>query len=116
MRLIESGEPEKHVALMTDVMRNYLSARVEGVQRSQTTRQLLAAATSIGPHAAGLSQLLESADLVKFARQGVSPDDARTMGNHARSIVKSVEDHFINIEKANEADSAERASAEKRAA
>jgi hypothetical protein len=99
MGLIESGEPEKHVALMTDVMRNYLSARVEGVQRSQTTRQLLAASTSIQPHAAGLSQLLESADLVKFARQGASPDDARAMGNHARSIVKSVEDHFIALEK-----------------
>jgi hypothetical protein len=116
MRLIESGDTERHVALMTDVVRNYLSARVEGVQRSQTTRQLLAAATSIEPHAAGLSQLLESADLVKFARQGASPDDARAMGNHARSIVKSVEDHFVALEKEKTENAAASERTEKRAA
>jgi len=116
MRLVESGEPERHVALMTDVMRNYLAARVEGVQRSQTTRELLAASVAIQSHAAGLSQLLEQADLVKFARQQVSADDARAMGAHARSIVKSVEDHFVALEKEKTEKPAEAPPAEKRAA
>jgi hypothetical protein len=116
MKLIESGEPERHVALMTDVMRNYLSARVAGVHRSQTTRELLAASTSIQQHSAGLSQLLEQADLVKFARQRVSADDARAMGGQARSIVKSVEDYFIALEKEKAEKSAVSEAPEKRAA
>ena len=99
MRLPETGEPERHVALMTDVLRDYLAARVEGVQRSQTTSELLAGASAIRPYAAGLEHLLGSADLVKFARQRVSPADAQTLGAQARTIVRQVEDHFVQLEK-----------------
>jgi hypothetical protein len=116
MRLLEAGEPERHVALMTDVMRNYLAARVEGMQRSQTTRELLAASAPIESHSAGLAQLLEQADLIKFARQRVSADDGRAMGTHARSIVKSVEDHFVMLEKEKTEKTSEVEPAEKRAA
>lgn len=99
MRLIESGEPERHVALMTDVLRGYLAARVKGVQRSQTTSELLAAAGPIRPYAGGLEHLLGAADLVKFARQRVSPADAQALGAQARAIVRQVEDHFVQLEK-----------------
>jgi hypothetical protein len=99
MRLPETGEPERHVALMTDVMRDYLAARVEGVQRSQTTSELLTAAVPVRPHASGLEHLLTSADLVKFARQRVSPADAQAIGEHARTIVRTVDDHFRQLEK-----------------
>jgi hypothetical protein len=116
MKLIESGEPERHVALMTDVMRNYLAARVEGVQISQTTKELLTGASSVRSHAAGLDQILDRADLIKFARQQVSADDARAMGGHARSIVRSVEDHFIALEKEKVEKPTATETAEKRAA
>lgn len=116
MRLIESGEPEQYVALMTDVMRDYLAARVEGAQRSQTTRELLAVAAPIRSRSAGLPQLLERTDLIKFARQSVSADDARAMGSHARSIVKSVEDHFVALEKEKTEKPSEVQPVEKRAA
>ena len=99
MHLIESGESERYVALMTDVMRDYLAARVEGVQRSQTTTELLAGVASIRQHAPGLEHLLSRADLVKFARERVTPDEARALGGQARSIVRQVEDHFIALEK-----------------
>jgi hypothetical protein len=99
MRLIETGDPERHVALMTDVLRDYLAARVEGVQRSQTTSELLVGATPIRPYAGGLEQLLWNADLVKFARQRVSPNDAQALGVQARAIVRQVEDHFVQLEK-----------------
>ena len=98
MRLIETDEPERHVALMTDVMRDYLAARVEGVQRSQTTSELLAGSAPIRPYAGGLEQLLWNADLVKFARQRVTPDDAQALGAQARAIVRQVEDHFVQLE------------------
>lgn len=99
MRLIESGESERYVALMTDVMREYLAARVDGVQRSQTTPELIGAAAPVRPYAAGLEHLLSRADLVKFARERVSPDEARALGGQARAIVRQVEDHFIALEK-----------------
>jgi hypothetical protein len=99
MGLLESGEPERYLVLMTDAMRDYLTARVEGVQRSQTTQQLIAAAAPIHAYAAGLVQLLSRADLVKFARERSSPDEARALGQQARAIVKQVEDHFVALEK-----------------
>lgn len=99
MRLIESGEPERYVALMTDVLRDYLAARVEGVQRSHTTSELLAAAAPVHPYAGGLEHLLRTADLVKFARQRVSPADAQALGARARATVRQVEDHLVQLEK-----------------
>lgn len=99
MRLVENGEPERFVVLMTDVAREYLAARVETVQRSHTTSELLAAAAPIHPYAGGLEQLLRTADLVKFARQQVSPADAQAIGAHAREIVRQVEAHFVRLEK-----------------
>lgn len=99
MRLVETGEPERHVALMTDVLRDYLAARVDGIQRSQTTSELLAGAAPIRPYAGGLEHLLGTADLVKFARQRVSPADAQALGAQARAIVRQVEDHFVQLEK-----------------
>lgn len=112
MGLIESGEAERYVALMTDVMRDYLAARVAGVQRSQTTSELIAAAAPVRPYAAGLEHLLSRADLVKFARERMSPDEARALGGQSRAIVRQVEDHFIALEK----QKAETTETEKRAA
>lgn len=99
LRLIESGEPERHVAMMTDVLRDYLAARVEGIQRSQTTPELIAAAAPVHPYAGGLAHLLSQADLVKFARQRVAPADAQALGVQARAIVRQVEDRYIDLEK-----------------
>lgn len=99
LRLLETGEPERYAAMMTDVLRTYLAARVEGVQRSQTTAELIRAAEPIQSLAAGLENLLAQADLVKFARQRVAAPDAQAMGAHARSIVRQVESHFVELEK-----------------
>src|SRR6266542_3867261 len=94
MALIAAGRPEQHVAMMTDVARAYLAARVDGVHRSQTTSELLRAAASIRGVAPGLEDLLTRADMVKFARGRVTTDEATTLGVRARSVVRSVEDHL----------------------
>ncbi len=98
MGLIDTGEPERHVALMTDVLRQYLAARVEGVQLSQTSPELIAAAAPIQSSAPGLGNLLWQADLVKFARQRVSGSDAQTLGAESRSLVRGVEDRVVAVE------------------
>jgi len=99
LKLIESGEPERYVAMMTDVLRDYLAARVEGIQRSQTTPELIVAAAPIHPYAGGLANLLSQADLVKFARQRLAPAEAQALGGQARAIVRQVEDHYVELEK-----------------
>jgi hypothetical protein len=99
MQLIESGQPERYVALMTDVLRAYLAARVEGVLRSHTTPELVAAAAPVQDVTVGLGHLLGHADLVKFARHRVTPAEAQTIGAQARSIVRQVETRLVALER-----------------
>ena len=102
MGLVKAGEPERHAALMSDVMREYLAARAPGVERSQTSSELLAAADWIHGVSKGLGELLWRTDLVKFAAVRVEPDEAEKLGVSARSVVRSVEDHIVEQEKAAE--------------
>jgi hypothetical protein len=95
MGLIAAGDPDRYLALMTDVMRKYLAARVEGILGSNTTAELLRGAAPIHHAAPGLGDLLGRADLVKFARGHVTGAEAAELGARARSIVRSVEDHFV---------------------
>ena len=90
-RLIETGEPEEYVAAMVDVTREYLAARVPGVRRSDTTTELLSAMQPRQGIEVELPQLLERADLVKFARASVNEQDARDGGAQLRAIVDHVE-------------------------
>ncbi len=90
-RLIETGEPEEYVAAMVDVTREYLAARVPGVRRSDTTNELLRAMQPRQGIEVELPQLLERADLVKFARASVNEQDARDAGAQLRAIVDHVE-------------------------
>lgn len=91
MQLVEGGEGERHVAMMTDVMRTYLAARVSGIERSHTSSELLAAASEIHRAAPDLGELLWNADLVKFARRRVDGDEAASLGRSAREIARTVE-------------------------
>jgi len=98
MNLIQSGEPERHAALMSDVMRDYLAARVPGIERSHTSSELLAAGASVHAVAKQLGELLWRADLVKFARAAISPGDADQLGKSSREVVQSVEDYLVGEE------------------
>lgn len=106
-RLTESGEGERHATLMTDVLRDYLVARVPGIARSHTSSELLAAGEDIRGIAGGLGELLWRTDLIKFANTRVAPDEAVRLGSSARGIARAVESHFVEHEQE---------SAEKRAA
>ncbi len=100
MGLVAAGEGERHASLMSDAMRDYLSARAPGVERSQTSSELLASAAWIHGVARGLGDLLWRADLVKFAAAPIAPDEAEKLGRSARAVVSSVETHLVEKEKA----------------
>jgi hypothetical protein len=91
MHLLEDGRAGEYLALMVDVMREYLVARVPGVRRSDTTSEMLRAMQPRDGVEASLPELLDRADLVKFARATVTPDEAGAGGRVAREIVDHVE-------------------------
>ena len=109
LHLVEAGEPGRHAALMTDVLRRYLADRIDGVSLAQTTAELLAAARGTPTVSVGAMRgLLQEVDAVKFARAPISPDRAREIGEEARTIVR--EEHTRAAEIASAADApAERA-------
>ncbi len=91
MGLLEADHGREYLALIVDVAREYLAARVPGVRRSDTTSELL---REMQPHdgiEAELPRLLESVDLVKFAGADVTRDEAREAGLAIRAIVDHVE-------------------------
>lgn len=106
-RIEKLGLPDKdegalHVALMTDVLRNYLAARAEGVRASHTSTELVAAARASGAldseWGAGLAELLHQSDLAKFAAWRVDSDRARSLGADARAVVERVESRLVEQE------------------
>ena len=98
MKLVQSGEGERHAAMMSDVLREYLAARVPGIRRSQTSSEMLTASGDIHTAAPGIGELLWRADLIKFAGLRIVPDEAERLGAAARSTVRSVEDFFVDRE------------------
>lgn len=90
--LVEAGERGRYVALMVEVLRDYLALRVPDARASLTTGELLFALrqSPVVP-TARLGPLLGEADLVKFARRSVTVDQARELGREARAIARDVE-------------------------
>lgn len=116
MGLVAAGEGERHAVLMSEAMRDYLSARAPGVERSQTSSELLASASWIHGIAKGLGDLLWRTDLVKFAAARLEPDEAEKLGVAARNVVSSVETHLVEKEKEEKAENAANAVEDRKAA
>ena len=89
LRLIEAGEPGRHVALMTDVLRRYLAGRLDGVSLALTSGELQAVVRTVAtvPHDA-LRNVFESVDPVKFANAPLAADRARAIGEEAKAVVQ----------------------------
>lgn len=91
MGLLEADRGPEYLALIVDVAREYLAARVPGVRRSDTTSELLRAMQPQDGVEAELPGLLERTDLVKFAGEELPRDEARKAGLAIRAIVDHVE-------------------------
>ena len=86
--LIDAGERGRYVALVIEVLRDYLAARYAKAQLSLTSTELLTAMR--GERAVPndrLMRVLNEADLIKFARRAVTADRARELGRETRAIV-----------------------------
>ena len=86
--LLEAGERGRFVALMVEVLRDYLAARLATAHPSLTSTELL----DVMRRAAGvpvdrLTPVLSESDLIKFAKRPVSTERAREIGREARAIV-----------------------------
>lgn len=90
--LVEAGERGRFVALMADVMRDYLARRVPGAHPSLTSTELLESmrGAPVVP-TDRLASVLGEVDLVKFARRPVDAEQARLLAREARTVVADVE-------------------------
>lgn len=89
--LVAAGERGRYVALMVEVLREYLARSDERADLAYTTSELLAA-TGDNPviPANRLAALLVEADLIKFARRPITAAHATQLGNEARQIVQQI--------------------------
>jgi hypothetical protein len=87
--LVDAGERSRHVALVVDVLREYIADRFSDAPLALTSTELLTATQHARtlPHDR-LLRILNEADLIKFARRPVSADRAREIGREARALVE----------------------------
>jgi hypothetical protein len=104
--LVEAGERSRYVALVVDVLREYIADRFTHAPLALTSTELLAATqhTPTLPHDR-MMRILNEADLVKFAKRPVSAERARDIGTDARALV----DHEHQASQPVDAPSTERA-------
>jgi len=89
--LISAGERGRYVALMTEVLRVYLSRIDSRADLALTTSELLAATRDVSDFPANrLAGLLVEADLIKFARRAVATADATLFGKDVRALVDEI--------------------------
>jgi hypothetical protein len=92
MGLLEAGERGRFVALMVEVLRDYMALRLPGALPSLTSTELVRFLRSRSDlPVPRLATVLTEADLVKFARRPVTAERAREIGHEARAIVSQVE-------------------------
>ncbi|MEO8336184.1 MAG: hypothetical protein ABI664_14490 [bacterium] len=110
LKLIEAGEPGRHAALMTDVLRRYLAERFERISLAQTSGELLTAVRAVPTVSYDpLRTLLSAVDPVKFAAAPLGADRARAIGEEAKAIVREEHERAAAIALAESAEPKERA-------
>jgi hypothetical protein len=90
--LIDAGERGRYVALVTQVVRDYLAGRIETATLSLTTLELLERLSGDARvPVERLRSVLEESDQVKFARARVSTERAVAVASDARQIVEETD-------------------------
>jgi hypothetical protein len=97
--LLEAGERGRYVALVVEVLRDYLARRVAAAPVSLTSTELLARLRgNEAVPAARLGPLLAEADLVKFARMPIAGERASALAEAARTVVRETEVNVRRLE------------------
>lgn len=87
MELLRSGEFKKYYTLVTEAVRRYIEARFRIEAMDRTTTELLDELAGRRRHVDKLDDLLNEADLVKFAKHVPSVESATAAMSTAREIV-----------------------------
>jgi hypothetical protein len=89
MGLVDAGERTRFVALVVEVLRDYIAARYPDATLALTSRELVAV---MRRHPTvpleQLARVLHEADLAKFAGWSLSEDRARNLARDARTIIE----------------------------
>lgn len=97
--LLEAGERGRYVALVVEVLRDYLARRVPDAAVSLTSTELVTQLhASPAVPTARLGPLLAEADLVKFARLPISTERAAALAREARAVATETEQATRRIE------------------
>lgn len=97
--LLEAGERGRYVALVVEVLRDYLARRVPDAGVSLTSTELVTRVHgSKAVPAARLAPLLAEADLVKFARLPITTERAVALAQGARAVASETEQATRRIE------------------
>lgn len=87
--LVARGEFKAHYTLVVDALRHYLAARYGVEAMDRTSFELLDDLARRGARVEGLSQVLDEADLVKFAKLIPAPEAGHAVLARAREIVRA---------------------------
>jgi hypothetical protein len=95
LRLIEQNQPERYAIVMAGVLRGYLEREFPAVPSSSTTRELVLPlrALPVVPLERTL-QVFERADVLKFAADHISADEARGIGNESQALVRRINEQM----------------------
>jgi hypothetical protein len=89
MGLVDAGERTRFVALVVEVLRDYLAARYADASLALTSRELVSLVRKYPAiPLERLSRALHEAVLAKFAAWSLSEDRARALSRDARAIVE----------------------------
>lgn len=89
--LLAAGERVRHVALMVEVLRDFIAASIPAASTSLTTSELATALRRAGTGAyPRVAALLAEVDLVKFARRPLSAERAATLAGEARAVAAAL--------------------------
>ena len=93
LELLASGERGHFVALVADVVRDYLERVVSPATTALTTVELAQVLQTESRVPAGrVLRVLQDVDLVKFAAAAIDADRAREIGTECRALVATVDD------------------------
>ncbi len=99
--LLAAGEHARHVALMVEVLRDYVAAVVPGASVSQTSNEMSTALRRAGLGTfARCAALLSEVDMIKFARRGITAERAAALGTETRGVAAAIHAALAAAEKA----------------
>ncbi len=88
-----AGEPGRHVIASVDVLRGYLARRFPDVRESLTPQEVeqVIADSDLPVLPDRLASLLNRESSLRFARAGVTADEALTLGRESQAIVRDIQ-------------------------